>query len=90
MYDKQYFIAEYSSPQLAGLEVRVEDNGPGIPDESKRKILEAFFTTKPPGSGTGLGLAVSHKIIKDHQGSLIVEDSQLGGACFKVWFPLEP
>ena len=75
---------------LAGLEVRVEDNGPGIPNESKAKILEAFFTTKPPGSGTGLGLAVSHKIIKDHQGSLIVEDSKLGGACFKVWFPLEP
>jgi nitrogen-specific signal transduction histidine kinase len=50
------------------------DNGTGIPDDAKAKIFNPFFTTKPPGEGTGLGLSMSHDIIvKQHGGSIDVE-----------------
>ncbi len=55
------------------VEIRVEDNGPGIPDELLEKIFEPFFTTKSPGQGTGLGLSLSYDVItQDHGGTLSV------------------
>ena len=60
------------------IELRVKDNGLGIPDKEKEKIFQPFFTTKPAGQGTGLGLSLSYDIIKAHQGS-IRADSQEGG-----------
>ena len=63
----------------------VEDDGPGVPEHLRAKILEPFFTTKPAGVGTGLGLAVIHKIVLQHGGRLLVERSTaLGGARFEV------
>ncbi|MGB7854836.1 MAG: ATP-binding protein, partial [Pseudolabrys sp.] len=60
------------------VEIRVRDNGSGIPPEVKEKVFNPFFTTKPAGEGTGLGLSISHDIIvKQHGGSLEV-DTQLG------------
>ncbi|WP_223633028.1 FHA domain-containing protein [Corallococcus sp. EGB] len=56
------------------VEVRLRDNGPGIPSESARRIFDPFFTTKPPGQGTGLGLSLSHDIIvQGHQGTFRME-----------------
>ncbi len=56
------------------VEIRIRDNGAGIPPEVKEKIFNPFFTTKPPGEGTGLGLSMSHDIIvKQHGGSIDVE-----------------
>jgi two-component system, NtrC family, sensor kinase len=56
------------------VEIRVRDNGTGIPPELKEKIFNPFFTTKPPGEGTGLGLSISHDVIvKQHGGSIQVE-----------------
>jgi C4-dicarboxylate-specific signal transduction histidine kinase len=55
------------------LYIRIQDNGPGIPEEIKNKILEPFFTTKEVGKGTGIGLSISIGIIRDHHGDLIVE-----------------
>ena len=56
------------------VEIRVRDNGTGIPPEVKEKIFNPFFTTKPAGEGTGLGLSISHDIIvKQHGGSIEVE-----------------
>jgi two-component system NtrC family sensor kinase len=53
------------------VELRVRDNGPGIPDDIRAKRFNRFFTTKPAGVGTGLGLSLSHDIIvKQHRGSI--------------------
>lgn len=60
------------------VEIKIRDNGTGIPPEVREKIFNPFFTTKPPGEGTGLGLSISHDIIvKQHAGSIEV-DSQPG------------
>jgi signal transduction histidine kinase len=56
------------------IEVRIRDNGTGIPPEVREKIFHPFFTTKPTGHGTGLGLSISHDIIvQEHGGELEVE-----------------
>jgi signal transduction histidine kinase len=68
--------------------VEIEDNGPGIPEAIQPRIFEPFFTTKPPGSGTGLGLHISHDIIVNrHHGQIAVE-SDPGGTKFKVILPV--
>jgi two-component system NtrC family sensor kinase len=70
------------------VEVEFTDTGPGISRENMGKIFEPFFSTKPVGKGTGLGLAVSHGIIQEHKGKIVV-DSELGhGASFFVRLPL--
>jgi PAS domain S-box-containing protein len=68
--------------------VEVEDEGPGIPAETASRIFEPFFTTKP--AGTGLGLYVSHDIVKRHGGSLKVRSRPGEGALFTVELPLDP
>ena len=56
------------------VEIRIRDNGTGIPSEVRDKIFSPFFTTKPAGEGTGLGLSMSHdNIVKQHGGSINVE-----------------
>ena len=56
------------------VEIRIRDNGTGIPPEVKEKLFNPFFTTKPAGEGTGLGLSISHDIIvKQHGGSIEVD-----------------
>ncbi len=70
------------------LRVEVEDNGPGIPEEIQSRLTEPFFTTKPMGKGTGLGLDVAQRIVeKRHGGSLLLE-SVPGRTCFIVLLPL--
>ena len=71
------------------VEVRISDNGPGIPDHVKSKIFEPFFTTKPTGSGTGLGLSMSYDIVtKGHGGELDVISEPGAGATFIVRLPI--
>jgi signal transduction histidine kinase/ligand-binding sensor domain-containing protein len=65
-----------------GVELSIQDNGPGIPDSIKEKIFQPFFTTKPTGSGTGLGLSLSYDIVKAHGGEIKVESSQGDGTKF--------
>ncbi len=61
---------------LRGACISVSDNGPGIPDSIKEKIFQPFFTTKPTGQGTGLGLSLSYDIVKAHGGELKVETKE--------------
>ncbi len=68
--------------------VTVEDNGPGIPPEIQPRIFDAFFTTKPPGKGTGLGLDISYNIVVNkHRGDIKVF-SRPGRTCFQVNLPI--
>ena len=67
--------------------VEVTDNGVGISPENLRKIFDPFFTTKASNRGTGLGLAVSYGIIREHSGKIYVDSSVGGGASFRLEFP---
>jgi signal transduction histidine kinase len=67
--------------------VEVGDRGSGIPESIKAKIFQPFFTTKPAGEGSGLGLSIVHKIVEKHHGNIKVE-SQVGQTIFKVFLPL--
>jgi len=67
--------------------IRFEDNGPGIPDAIRDKILQPFFTTKKGTEGTGLGLSISNDIVKAHGGELQVETKKGGGSTFTIQLP---
>ena len=73
------------SPQKAGrYRVTVTDNGPGIPSEIQKRIIEPFFTTKDVGEGTGVGLAFSHRIVQSHDGVLDLVSAPGKGTSFFV------
>ncbi len=67
--------------------LEIVDSGPGIPEADRAKIFEPFFTTRDEGQGTGLGLAVSRGIVKDHDGWIEVDSPLEGGAVFRVFLP---
>ena len=69
------------------IEIRVNDNGNGIPASIKEKIFQPFFTTKPTGQGTGLGLSLSYDIVKAHGGEIKVETEQGKGSEFIMQIP---
>lgn len=75
-------------PQKGWVEIRVEDNGPGIPPDVLGKIFDPFFTTKKDGEGTGLGLYICQSIIKEHEGRLRVRSEVGQGACFTIELPV--
>jgi two-component system NtrC family sensor kinase len=69
--------------------IRISDNGTGMPADIQAKIFQPFFTTKPTGEGTGLGLSLSHDIIaQGHGGTLSVESQEGQGTTFSVALPL--
>ncbi len=68
--------------------VEIEDDGSGIPAEVKQRIFDSFFTTKPPGSGTGLGLDISYGIVVNRHGGDITVDSEPGRTTFRVALPI--
>ena len=65
----------------------VEDTGHGIPAEARQRVFEPFYTTKPEGQGTGLGLALSYGIVADHEGEIELESEVGKGTCFRVVLP---
>lgn len=67
--------------------ISITDNGKGIPPERLTRIFEPFYTTKAPGRGTGLGLSVSHRIVKQHGGAIRVESKVGSGSVFTVILP---
>ena len=69
--------------------VEIVDNGPGIPENIQSRIYEPFFTTKPPGQGTGLGLHISHDIIANHHRGQLLVRSKPGETVFKTILPVK-
>ncbi|NVO86866.1 sensor histidine kinase, partial [Hymenobacter terrestris] len=71
------------------VQIQVSDNGPGMSAAVQQKVFQPFFTTKPTGEGTGLGLSLSHDIIaQGHGGTLSVESQEGQGTTFSVGLPL--
>jgi len=98
-----YIVNEKSKQGIAGYEpvvslitkkegnkvfISVKDNGPGIPDSIKDKIFQPFFTTKPTGQGTGLGLSLAYDIVKAHGGEIKVETKGAAGSEFIIHLPI--
>jgi two-component system NtrC family sensor kinase len=77
-----------SRPLTGEVEFRCTDSGPGVDPVHKEDIFKPFFTTKPPGQGTGLGLYLCHEIVRRHGGDLTVMPTAGCGACFAVRLPV--
>ncbi len=70
--------------------ITIADNGPGIPEDVRRHIFEPFYTTKPIGKGTGIGLSISYQIVTDrHQGTLECESEPGNGTAFHITIPIQ-
>ena len=69
------------------MEIAIKDNGAGIPDNVKEKMFNPFFTTKPAGEGTGLGLSLSHDIVVKQHGGTIDVESEPGSTRFAIQLP---
>jgi two-component system NtrC family sensor kinase len=80
-------FVESEAAGTPGVEVKVQDSGPGIPADILTSIFEPFFTTKGAGEGTGLGLAMSQRIVEQMRGEIWAENPDGGGASFHVWIP---
>ena len=91
-YKPQVIVKTTYLPSLGGekgvVVVSVADNGPGIPDSIKEKIFQPFFTTKPTGQGTGLGLSLSYDIVKAHGGTTSVKSKEGEGTEFIIQIPV--
>jgi len=77
-----------SDNKKSGILISVRDNGPGIPQKILDKIFQPFFTTKPTGQGTGLGLSLSYDIVRAHGGDLKVKTKEGEGAEFIIFLPV--
>ena len=70
------------------LEIKVSDNGCGIPEENIKKVLEPYFTTKPVDEGTGLGLSIVHTIVKSFNGAMHIGSTVNKGTAIRIFFPI--
>jgi C4-dicarboxylate-specific signal transduction histidine kinase len=70
------------------VDVTVEDNGPGVSADGQKRMFDPFYTTKDPGKGMGMGLAISHRILDEHGGTVRYEPVASGGSRFVVNIPL--
>ena len=69
--------------------ISVKDNGNGITEQNRDKIFQPFFTTKPTGQGTGLGLSLAYDIVKAHGGEIKLETKDGDGTVFAIEFPIQ-
>ena len=76
------------SQEGRSIQIKVADNGGGIPQKIVDKIFQPFFTTKPTGQGTGLGLSLAYDIVKAHGGEIKVESMEGKGSQFSILLPV--
>jgi signal transduction histidine kinase len=76
-----------TSYEINNIKIEIEDSGIGISEEYLSKISDPFFSTKPPGEGTGLGLFITYGIIKEHHGNIEVFSSKKHGTNFIIQLP---
>ncbi|HEY5691056.1 MAG TPA: ATP-binding protein [Cyclobacteriaceae bacterium] len=81
-------VSVRTKKEASSVLISVKDNGNGIPDSIKDKIFQPFFTTKPTGQGTGLGLSLSYDIVKAHGGELKLESEESQGTTFTIVLPI--
>jgi signal transduction histidine kinase len=79
-----------SREERGGVCVSIRDDGTGIRPEDRERLFVPFFTTKPAGEGTGLGLFLSYQIVQRHGGEIRVDSAPGAGATFEVWLPRRP
>ncbi len=82
---KQVWLTVESSDD--GVQILVDDDGQGVPEELLERMFEPFATTKPPGQGTGLGLAITRQIVSDHAGSVTLSPRDEAGMRARLWLP---
>ncbi len=75
--------------QQGGINVTIWDTGPGVPSEVRESIFDAFYTTKPVGQGTGLGLHISREVVENIGGTIDVREHASGGAEFSIFLPTD-
>ena len=85
-YQPQLTVSTFKN--INTIEVKIKDNGSGIPKKIIDKIFQPFFTTKPTGEGTGLGLSLSYDIVKTHGGEIKAESDETNGTTFIISLPL--
>jgi PAS domain S-box-containing protein len=85
---RRIWLTTSHDPMSHRVHVAVGDNGPGIPAHLRARVFEPYFTTKPTGIGTGVGLAVSLGIVEAHGGRLTVDCPATGGAVFRISLPI--
>ena len=97
MHERRQKSANDFSPALSvktrlqgdRVEVKIKDNGSGIPEKIREKIFQPFFTTKPTGQGTGLGLSISYDIIvQEHHGDIRVDSKENEFTEFVITLPV--
>lgn len=87
--DSEGTITIETEAAAGGVVVRIVDDGPGIPEAVMPRIFEPFYTTKPKGQGTGLGLGITRQIVDKHGGRITCQ-SEPGRTAFEVWLPTDP
>ncbi|MCW7493628.1 ATP-binding protein [Leptospira sp. 2 VSF19] len=83
---KTRYISSENNQQFA--EIKIKDNGIGIPEDILSRIFDPFFTTKETGEGTGLGLSISMDIIRKHKGKIDLESVRCEGTTFSILLPI--
>ena len=78
-----------TSADAGTIRIEISDNGPGIPEDVRKKVFQPFFTTKDIGKGTGLGLAIVSEVVRKHGGNVAVSASAKGGARFVLTLPTD-
>ncbi|MBN2343708.1 MAG: PAS domain S-box protein [Deltaproteobacteria bacterium] len=89
--EAQFTLRVYANPTTDEVIIEIEDNGPGMSEENRKRIFEPFYTTKPVGEGTGLGLSVSYFIVaNNHRGTLLAQSTPGKGTTFTISLPVVP